>query len=117
MQKINTLKELKNFARNEFGVEVSVRLCNGAVAVKTVKYFEKPLPATNNIWGDGYQTDVFCKSDYVPMGSGRLGLEVKWSVRHDSADCESEHSCDQSLDSMTSIVTAINEGSLFLNEV
>lgn len=116
MKAIKSLSELKTLARNDDGVDVCVGLCHGVVAGKTVKYFKDPLPATNEIWGDGHQTDVFNGSDYVPMGAGRVGLDVKWSVRHDTADCESEHSCDQSLDSMTSIVIAINSGSLFLNK-
>ena len=116
MKAIETLSELKNLARKDDGVNVCIGLCHGVVACKTVKYFQDPLAATNEIWGAGYQTDVFNGSAYVPMGAGRVGLDVKWSVRHDSADCESEHTCDQSLDSMTAIVTAINSGSLFLNE-
>ncbi len=116
MKKIESLNELKSLAAKDDGVEVVIRLINGALSSKTVKYFETPLPATNEIWGDGNQTDLFFGREYIPMGVARRSIKVIWSVRHEVSDSESEHTCDQSFRVRTRIVRAIDEGSLFLIE-
>jgi|TARA_R110000787_G_scaffold121192_1_gene232086 hypothetical protein len=117
MKPIESMNQLKRLASHPDGVEVCVRLNNGAMSGKTVKYFETPQPATNEAWGpDKMVTDVFWGKDYMPMGACRSQLQVHWSVWHDSSESESEHTNDLSLYHRTFILRAIGAGSLFLVE-
>ena len=99
MKPIESMNQLKRLASHPDGVEVCVRLNNGAMSGKTVKYFETPQPATNEAWGpDKMVTDVF------------------WGKDYDSSESESEHTNDLSLYHRTFILRAIGAGSLFLVE-
>lgn len=117
MKPIESMNQLKTLASHPDGVECRVMTPSGILWSKTIKYFDPPLLATNETVGvDAREVDVFDDLEYLPMGAGRVGLKIRWSVYHDTCDSETEHTTDDSLDNRTYVCKSLKYHGLFFNE-
>lgn len=116
MRAIESLGQLKRLASHPDGVECKVFTGNGVIWSKTIKYFDPPIHATNETVGvDEREVDVYDDINYLPMGAGRVGLKIRWSIYHDTSDSESEHTTDKSVADRTYIFKALKYDSIFFD--
>lgn len=113
---IESINQLKRLASHPDGVECRVMTPSGILWSKTIKYFDPPLTATNETVGvDAREVDVFDDLEYLPMGAGRVGLKIHWSIYHETCDSETEHTSDKSVDGRTYVFKALKCDGLFLD--